>query len=75
MQNRGAIRVVRWESAVATLSSFPVIVFAYTCHQNVRYSRCYLAFEAHSDKRIADVLYTQRDWKQLTLPDHQRCHS
>ncbi|KAL8887975.1 MAG: hypothetical protein Q9205_007384 [Flavoplaca limonia] len=35
MQNRGAIRVVRWESAVATLSSFPVIVFAYTCHQNM----------------------------------------
>ncbi|KAL8747784.1 MAG: hypothetical protein Q9190_000390 [Brigantiaea leucoxantha] len=31
----GAIRVVRWESAVATLSSFPVIVFAYTCHQNM----------------------------------------
>ena len=35
MQDRGVIRVVRWESAVATLSSFPVIVFAYTCHQNV----------------------------------------
>ncbi|KAL8639031.1 MAG: hypothetical protein Q9228_003879 [Teloschistes exilis] len=35
MQGRGAIRVVRWESAVATLSSFPVIVFAYTCHQNM----------------------------------------
>ena len=29
------IRVIRWESAVATLSTFPVIVFAYTCHQNV----------------------------------------
>ena len=35
MADRGAIRVIRWESAVATLSSFPVIVFAYTCHQNV----------------------------------------
>ncbi|KAL8838192.1 MAG: hypothetical protein Q9170_002235 [Blastenia crenularia] len=35
MANRGVIRVVRWESAVATLSSFPVIVFAYTCHQNM----------------------------------------
>ncbi|KAI4116258.1 MAG: hypothetical protein LQ338_007744 [Usnochroma carphineum] len=35
MQDRGVIRVVRWESAVATLSSFPVIVFAYTCHQNM----------------------------------------
>ncbi|KAL8666023.1 MAG: hypothetical protein Q9202_001760 [Teloschistes flavicans] len=35
MQGRGVIRVFRWESAVATLSSFPVIVFAYTCHQNM----------------------------------------
>ncbi|KAL8765753.1 MAG: hypothetical protein Q9209_007260 [Squamulea sp. 1 TL-2023] len=35
MQHRGPIRVVRWESAVATLNSFPVIVFAYTCHQNM----------------------------------------
>ncbi|KAL8688217.1 MAG: hypothetical protein Q9218_005816 [Villophora microphyllina] len=34
-RDRGVIRVVRWESAVATLSSFPVIVFAYTCHQNM----------------------------------------
>ena len=35
-QERGNIRVVQPESAVAVLSSFPVIVFAYTCHQNVR---------------------------------------
>ncbi|KAL8681194.1 MAG: hypothetical protein Q9186_002651 [Xanthomendoza sp. 1 TL-2023] len=35
MHHRGPIRVIRWESAVATLSSFPVIVFAYTCHQNM----------------------------------------
>ncbi|MDI1492331.1 MAG: hypothetical protein OHK93_003544 [Ramalina farinacea] len=35
MQDRGPLRVVRPESAVATLSSFPVIVFAYTCHQNM----------------------------------------
>ena len=38
MENRGPLRVMRWESAVATLSSFPVIVFAYTCHQNVSYT-------------------------------------
>lgn len=35
MQDRGDIRVWRWESAVATLSSIPVTVFGYTCHQNV----------------------------------------
>jgi amino acid permease len=29
------IRVIKWESAVATLSTVPVVVFAYTCHQNV----------------------------------------
>ena len=32
---RGEIRFIKWESLVAVLSSFPVIVFAYTCHQNV----------------------------------------
>ena len=34
-EERGPLRAIHWESAVATLSSFPVIVFAYTCHQNV----------------------------------------
>lgn len=38
MADRGPIRVVQWESAVAALSSLPVIVFAYTCHQNVSLS-------------------------------------
>ena len=37
MEDRGPIRVAQWESAVATLSTIPVIVFAYTCHQNVSY--------------------------------------
>lgn len=32
---RSPVRVIRWESAVATLSSLPVVIFAYTCHQNV----------------------------------------
>jgi amino acid permease len=33
--DRTPIRVVRWAGAIPTLSSFPVIVFAYTCHQNM----------------------------------------
>lgn len=33
--DRGVIRVVKWAGLVPTLQSFPVIVFAYTCHQNV----------------------------------------
>jgi amino acid permease len=34
-EGRGPIRVIRWAGAVPTLSSFPVIVFAFTCHQNM----------------------------------------
>lgn len=33
--DRGPIRVINWAGAVPTLSSLPVIVFAFTCHQNV----------------------------------------
>lgn len=32
---RAPIRVVGWAGIIPTLSSFPVIVFAYTCHQNM----------------------------------------
>jgi len=35
MEERGPIRVIEWAGVVPTLSSFPVIVFAYTCHQNM----------------------------------------
>lgn len=34
--DRGPIRVIKWAGAIPALSSLPVIVFAYTCHQNVR---------------------------------------
>lgn len=36
MQERGDIRVFKWAGPVPTVASFPVMVFAYTCHQNVR---------------------------------------
>jgi amino acid permease len=39
MADRGEIRFVKWGGAIATLSSFPVIVFAYTCHQNVSFTQ------------------------------------
>ncbi|OOQ85665.1 Vacuolar amino acid transporter 6 [Penicillium brasilianum] len=35
MAERGPVRVVHWAGAVPTLSSLPVIVFAFTCHQNM----------------------------------------
>lgn len=38
MADRGPIRVIHWAGIAPALSSFPVIVFAYTCHQNVRKS-------------------------------------
>ncbi|KAI9882984.1 MAG: hypothetical protein M1823_005258 [Watsoniomyces obsoletus] len=34
-QDRGPVRVIRWAGFLPTLSSFPVVVFAYTCHQNM----------------------------------------
>lgn len=34
-KDRGPIRVGHWAGPIPTLSSFPVIVFAFTCHQNV----------------------------------------
>jgi amino acid permease len=34
--DRGEIRVITWGGPVAALSSLPVVIFAYTCHQNVR---------------------------------------
>jgi amino acid permease len=33
--DRGAVRVFEWAGPVSALAAFPVIVFAYTCHQNV----------------------------------------
>ena len=35
MVDRGEIRYIRPEGLVSFLSSLPVIIFAYTCHQNV----------------------------------------
>lgn len=35
MADRGPLRIIAWGGVVPVLQSFPVIVFAYTCHQNV----------------------------------------
>ncbi|CAI4211154.1 unnamed protein product [Parascedosporium putredinis] len=35
LSQRGPIRVIEWEGPVSMLSSLPVVVFAYTCHQNM----------------------------------------
>jgi amino acid permease len=36
LAQKGDVRVIEWAGLVTALKSFPVIVFAYTCHQNVR---------------------------------------
>lgn len=35
--NKGEVNVITWRGPVQALSSLPVVIFAYTCHQNVRY--------------------------------------
>lgn len=37
-EEKGPVRVFEWSGAVPALAAFPVIVFAYTCHQNVSVS-------------------------------------
>ncbi len=62
MADRGIIRVVKWGGLVPTLQSFPVIVFAYTCHQNVRF----LNFMEILKLKSTDVFYPERDQEQLS---------
>ncbi|UPX10583.1 uncharacterized protein EKO05_0001234 [Ascochyta rabiei] len=35
LASRGTVRVFEWAGPVSALAAFPVIVFAYTCHQNM----------------------------------------
>lgn len=35
LADRGTVRVFHWAGPVSALAAFPVIVFAYTCHQNM----------------------------------------
>jgi len=35
LADRGTVRVFQWAGPVNALAAFPVIVFAYTCHQNM----------------------------------------
>ncbi|KAF8463824.1 transmembrane amino acid transporter protein-domain-containing protein [Kalaharituber pfeilii] len=35
IQDRGEVHLIQWTSGIQALASFPVMVFAYTCHQNM----------------------------------------
>lgn len=60
-KDRGNIHWVSWAGPVSALGSLPVIIFAYTCHQNV--GALYLGCEAMLT--AADVFHSQRDQGQL----------
>ena len=58
LAERGNVDVIKAKGPIQVLASFPVIVFAYTCHQNV-------CFPSYADSivqpllTIADVLYSE----------------
>ncbi|KAH8879360.1 hypothetical protein GQ53DRAFT_756090 [Thozetella sp. PMI_491] len=35
ISDRGVVNIIGWSGPVAALSSLPVVIFAYTCHQNM----------------------------------------
>jgi amino acid permease len=37
IENRGDVRFFSWAGPIDALRTFPVVVFAYTCHQNVSF--------------------------------------
>lgn len=50
LDQRGAVHWLEWQGVVPTLASFPVIVFAYTCHQNVSETRVHSLLAPHADR-------------------------
>ena len=59
--DRGEVKIFQWQGIVSALSSLPVIVFAYTCHQNVRIATLGVLRIRETDLELADVPDTQRD--------------
>ncbi|KAI7568819.1 putative amino acid transporter [Hortaea werneckii] len=35
LAEKGEVNIIKWQGIIPTLANFPVIVFAYTCHQNM----------------------------------------
>ncbi|RMY85078.1 hypothetical protein D0862_11268 [Hortaea werneckii] len=35
LAEKGEVNLIKWQGIIPTLANFPVIVFAYTCHQNM----------------------------------------
>lgn len=53
--DRGTVRVFQWAGPVSALAAFPVIVFAYTCHQNVSW---HFGRFSHDSNGMPDVFHS-----------------
>lgn len=58
---RGNVDVVHVKGPVQVLASFPVIVFAYTCHQNVSYHERFLYYVLLTDFKMFSILNEIKD--------------
>jgi amino acid permease len=47
--DRGDISPIKWAGPIEALSTFPVVVFAYTCHQNVSNRQVMISGRAEAD--------------------------
>lgn len=53
------IRVIQWAGPVETLSALPIVVFAYTCHQNVGQNHGFGVCKQLTDNQTTDVLHSE----------------
>lgn len=58
---KGPVNWVKWHGIGSTLSSFPVIVFAYTCHQNVSANKCARVDFSADDLQMFSILNEIQD--------------
>jgi len=65
IDDRGDVNIITWDGPVAALTSLPVMIFAYTCHQNVCATTTFLPWILQANK-FSDVFHSQRDQGQLT---------
>lgn len=71
---RGTIYVFEWGGPVPFFASLPVMVFAYTCHQNVRIvSERTELLCVQILTPIQDVLYSERNERQSPSKNDWRC--
>jgi amino acid permease len=58
LADRGDISPIKWAGPIEALSTFPVVVFAYTCHQNVSIRRMVSSGRMEADSK-PDVFHRE----------------